>query len=257
MKKKIIIAAVSTLALLLISSIPVFGFNVTSAKYLTKLQLNNAGNVTLDNVVTVSLNVQDMINRNMISANASDAVILDNNGNSIPFEPSAGNNTLMVFIDSMGENSQEFCYLYSKDATGGDIVYIPGDAGMSIPNSVSMNITNRFRFLIYNLYLDTTAGAGKNIIYKLGAVYFIVSPTVTGTLTFQIVGGATLSIPGIPSGRYGLIEVSSNTTDLCIYIDSVLQGTTAFTNNVTANGNAWQLFSGNTTMFVGKFEMYK
>ena len=162
----------------------------------------------------------------------------------------------MLFVSSIGDNSSINYTIYTGDVTGGKICYFPGAGGMTIANDVTMRLYDIFQFIIEDCYIDTTAGALKRIIYKASACQLIVSATVSGTITFSITGGASVSATGLPTGEYD-IEVTANQTDLMIYVDDVLKGSTAFTNDVPYNVNAWTLFEGDTVKYVRSFKLYK
>jgi len=127
---------------------------------------------------------------------------------------------------------------------------------MTIADDDSMEPGNEFQWLITGCFIDTTAGTGKYLIYKNAACSLIVSAATTGTITFAIVGGASVSATSIPSGEYD-IEVTANVTHLMLYLDSVLKDTEAMTASVTDNGNGWTFFSGGSTLYAGSLDLIK
>lgn len=155
-------------------------------------------------------------------------------------------------------NSQTNLYFVTGESAASAMDIITGLGGyVTVLDDPLLKFGNKFQILLTDVYIDTTAGANKHIIYKNGAVVFDVSGSVTGNITFEIVGGSSVTALAIPSGLYSSLEVTANVTHLSLLLNSVVRDIQPFTNNVTDNANDWVLLSGNTTMYVGSFILNK
>jgi hypothetical protein len=251
MLKKIIILSIFLWVLI---GIPLIAFasDVEDAEYLTEIQVTNSSATAITNEVAVfTLSTESMITGLMLNATADDAVMRTGTGGTdLAFMPSANASyPWCTWVNSIGGNSSIYELLYTKGASDGKICYFPGTDGMEIADNETMELGDEFQWLITDCWVDTDASANKTIMYKDAACRLFVSDTVSGNVTFEITGGASVSALAIPTGEYD-IEVSANVTDLRIYFDSVLRASTPFTANVTDNDNPWVFFSNDSVRYV-------
>jgi hypothetical protein len=156
-----------TLILALIPVLPALAADVSAALYKTTLTVSN--NSTSDKTAVsgvFTLSTADMITLDMLSANASDAAILYS-GASLPFMPSI-NATYpwCVWVPVSDKTSSLNYYLYTKFASGGDIVYFPGDDGMSVADAAGLELGNDG-----SVYMEAYLKETGNIFSKGMAVY--------------------------------------------------------------------------------------
>ena len=135
---------------------------------------------------------------------------------------------------------------------------ITGDGGfITVNDDDDLELGHDFQFIFTNIYIDTTIGADKNIIFKDGACRFYVSAATEGDIIFEITGGASVTASGIPSGEYDSIVVTGDASDLKIYINSALRDSDTMTIDVPPNGSNWVFLSGNTVRYCGSFQLLK
>lgn len=257
MLRKILCITAFLAVISLIAAYDVLASDITNADFYGTITISNNG-TTATNVSTniTGLSTPNLIAGGFLNSSASNCAIRNRSGTDIAFMPGYSTNPWMMFVDSIGASIGDTATLYCKDVTGGKLCYFPGAGGMTVADDDTLEPGNHFQFLIDDCFVDTTAGAGKYLIYKNSACNLAVSATTTGTITFTIVGGATVSATSIPSGEYD-IEVTANVTHLKLYINSVLKSTVAMTISVPSNSNGWTFFSGNSTMYVGSLKFYK
>jgi len=189
-------AIILTFALIMTGGVALAASNITNAKWLTTIEVTNTGSTLSDAIAVFELPTDAMVSGGLLSANASDATMRSGTGTDLAFMPAANSSYPWVtWINSIGENANSQLSLYSKDVTGGKLRYFPGDGGMAIADSDELgdNFT-----IEQKGWIDTDAGADKNLVYKEDAFEVYVSPTVSGNITAKIYDFvySTLSVDG-------------------------------------------------------------
>jgi hypothetical protein len=257
MKKQLYLLGVILILLIIGMPVIVLASDLTGAKYHGTIIISNNSTATTGVSVNMSLSSPALISQGWVDEDFNRVAIRDSTGSDVPFMPGYSSNPWMLWVPAIGDYSSLNYILYTGNTTlNSTKYYFPDANGMTIDNDISMRLYDNFTFEIENCYIDTTAGATKRIIFKQNACQLIVSATVSGTITFSISGGASVSATAIPSGEYD-IEVTANTTDLMIYINDVLKGTAAFTDDVPYNSYDWVFFEGDTVKYVSSLKLYK
>jgi hypothetical protein len=256
MKKPFYILLLLFVILIIGMPVIVYASNLTGAQYHGTITVSNNSTAANNIMVSMALTSPVLISQGWVNAEFNNVAIQNSSGADTAFMPGYNTNPWMIFVPSIGDNSSINYTIYTGNVTDGKLCYFPGAAGMVIANDITMRLYDTFQIKIEDCYIDTSAGANKRIIYKQSACQLIVSASESGKITFSITTGASVSATGLPSGEYD-IEVTANQTDLMIYVDDVLKGSAAFTNDVPYNGFAWILFEGDTVKYVRSFKLYK
>jgi hypothetical protein len=251
-KKRIIILSVLALLLAVITTGVVYG---ATWEYTYSISVKDTSAITRNYVpVSLGFNALNLVTSGKIDANGLDTAI-EVSGTPIKYMLATNNTTAVLPILPGGGSIDTTLYTgYSPAQTGFSIILLDGGYLTVLDNEV-LEITDTFDFVFTNIYIDTTAGAGKNIIYKNGACRLFVSDVVTGNITFEITGGASISALSLPTGHYDSLRVVSDSANVSIYVNTILKDSKVMTGDVPNTVNNWILFSGNTTMYVDSFTL--
>ena len=160
--------------------------DITNAEYRTTVTFTNADETATGVAGTWSLNTTDMIDGNMLAANASDAALLSG-GIDVAFMPSA-NDTYpwCAWITTIAEDADLSMQLMSGNVSGGKICYFAGAAGMSANDSASLELGDNFT-IVQSGYFDT-AQDGVNLVLKPNAfrTYISGSGNITSAVTANV-----------------------------------------------------------------------
>jgi len=78
----------------------------------------------------------------------------------------------------------------------------------TVYDTVALELGSDFVLEWEDIWIDTTAGADKNIIYKNGAFKVFVSAAVDGSITAEVDGGGSVTALGIISKEYHTMKVA-------------------------------------------------
>jgi len=121
-----------------------------------------------------------------LNATANNTVMRNSSGADVPFMPGYTDaNLWSMWVPSIGANSYLTYILYTANSTGGLIRYFPGAGGMTTTDNASLELSDNFT-IEQKGWVDTDAGADKNLVYKENAFKTFVSPTVSGNITASI-----------------------------------------------------------------------
>lgn len=215
MKKRIFIIALIMMFSLLAGDIStVLALDTSDAQYIGSIREKNSSYTATNVCVPFTLNTDFLINAGYIESDCSDTAITLTNGDSIPYMPAVDTGTDWIMFDNqISQNSAENFNLYIGGGTDmeGDIVYFPAAGGMTIADAASLEPGNNFEIEVSG-YVDTSAGADKNIIYKgegfklyisddeeiTGA--FFVFPTVIGSAVSETASDNVNHVITLPAG---------------------------------------------------------
>ena len=184
MKKLIIVTA---LVILLLPSIAVIAADVSQAEYVTEIVVTNAAVTQKTNITTtVNLTTSDLIDSGMLNDDADDAALLATGAVDAPFMPGYDTNPWLFFVDSIPLLTNENYYLYTGGASGGEIRYFPDTAGMTTSDHASLELGDNFTITLSDVWIDTTAGASKYILYKTDAIELYVDASTSGKIGLTI-----------------------------------------------------------------------
>lgn len=127
--------------LLFISSLPCFASDTTLAKWTGIISISNNSTASQNVTANFTFNTESAIAQGMLNASANDCAVLYG-GSDVAFMPGYSSNPWIVYISSIGSQSQLGYNFYCKDVTGGKIRYFPGSTGMTVvdDNSLEMGI---------------------------------------------------------------------------------------------------------------------
>ncbi len=179
-----------TLLLLTASLMAVAHANVTGAKYVGNISVNNTGEATTNIATVMSLAPQQLIDN--FGLDFADVAILDSGGADVPFMP-ANNSTVpwVIWVPSIGSSITQNLNLYVSNVTDSTIYYFPDTAGMKTTDADSMEPSDNFSIEIKG-YFDTDNGTDKYILRKDAAagdipvVAIYISATESGNITASI-----------------------------------------------------------------------
>ena len=242
MKRKIL--GVVLLYALLTPSI-LLASNITGAYYLTQIGINNTGTAAANVVANFTLNTTDMIAAGMLNGTATDAAMRDANGNDVPFMPGY-NAAWFSFISAINAFSQTNQYLYTKNATGGALVYFPGTTGMNVTDNASLelggnySIEQKARIIAYS--------TGNNLANKPGAITWNTSggnltthASVNSTLYLYPTANATVGGFTTVFGANSTQQATSSNDNSTSYIAMSNGAGFTDTNTFSSNGSAYTL----------------
>ena len=255
MKRKLLL--ILALSLILIPGLVAKASVVSGAYYLTTIRVSNTSTATTLVSTNFTLSTADMITQGMLNASATDAVMRDASGNDVAFMPGWSTNPWVTWVPTIGANSQINQYLYSDNASGGKIRYFPGLAGMTVSDAANLEPGANFTLTFSSALLDTTStGAGKDLLYKLGALRVYVSDTTSGNITAWVFGGgsyAYVGVGGVPSGEYE-ITLHQDGVHLWLNVGSfVSTNETAIA--VDNSINNWAFTTGDSLTYVRYIEV--
>jgi hypothetical protein len=123
-------------------------------------------------------------------------------------------------------------YTFGNNVTLSMPIIVGHGGHLTISDSANLEPAALFSFVWSNMWIDTTAGTGKDILDKTdnrtkAGICVYVSPTVSGTITVDILAAnlsvaASISVVGIASGFYDL-TVLADGNKFYIYIDGVME----------------------------------
>lgn len=211
MKKLLAVLAVIIMMVVAVSPLIALAADVTNAEWRSKIVASNNGTAVDDVPGTFILSTEGMIDADMLGANATDATMRTSTGTDVPFMPSA-NSTFpwCTWVPAIEGSASLYQYLYSGEVTGGLVRYFPDDAGMTTPDSPSMELGGNFT-ITQRGWWDTDAGRDKNAVYKETAFKTYISGTENITSSIIDAGSSTsLTIRPDANGDYTNITSASN-----------------------------------------------
>jgi hypothetical protein len=251
-KKRIIILSVLALLLAMITTGVVYG---ATWEYSYTLSVHDSSGATRYYVpVMLNFNPNNLVTSGKIDADGLDTEFVSA-GLHIPYMLATNNATALIPVLVANGVAETILYTgYTPAQDSFDIILLGGGYFTVLDND-TLEITNKYTMEFTSLYIDTTAGSGKYILYKDGACNLRVSDTVSGNIIFQVTGGNTLTATGIPSGYLESIIVSANTTHVSLSVNGIVKDSALISANIPNTANNWILCSGNTTLSIGSFTL--
>ena len=228
--KKYYTSLVLAMVLILFAATPV----IADALYSGTVRITNSGASTASNVSTnFTLNSDAFIANGYALSDFSD-VSVEYNGAPVEFMVGIGSNPWIIFAASVGAGQNIDYTLLANGETGGLTRYFPADAGMTVPDDPSLELSDNGSVSFTDIWLDTTAGPDKYLMDKTNGgttngTRAYVSPTVSENVTADIV---------IPTSG--------------IFRPNEAGDTTSFTPNGAATDWECVSDSGNDTTFIFK-----
>jgi hypothetical protein len=193
--------------------------------------------------LNMSLNITYLVEEGYITSSGLDTRVTDSGYTVLPHM--LAEDKVLWVSDLEGNKATQFIFFTQQDAMESFPV-ITGHGGyVTVNDTAALEPGGIFAFVVL-AYVDTSAGAGKNIIRKDGALTFNVS--AAQELTFNITGGNSLVASGVSSG-YKEIYIISDGIELSMEINgSIASNTTA--SIVPNTGNDWVLFENDVCPYI-------
>jgi len=209
--------------------------------YLTVMESNGTDYTEL--AMNYTLDIDGLVDGGYISSTGLDTRVTDSGYNVLPHM--LAEDKVMWVSDLAGNTTTQFIFFMGQEALE-SFPTIAGHGGyVTVPDNADLEPGDVYAFGIVG-YIDTDAGADKNIIRKDGAVVFNI--TDDEELTFSVTGGNSLSTWGIKSG-YMAIMVYCDGYELWMTIDDVEQDR-AEASSIPDTANNWTLFENDVMPYV-------
>jgi hypothetical protein len=230
--------------------------DVTNAAYETTIQVSNNTTAQTNQPIAWALSSADMINADMVNATLTDLSLRTGlSGTDIVVMPGNGANPWVSMVSAINESSILYQYLYSKNVTGGKIVWFPGAGGMTVANTM-VKPGNNFGFYSGNIFIDTNSGADKDIaIYGVGAGFRLyVSDTTNGSIIAsnkEALGAVySATATGISTGEHSISVTLAGGT-LSLTIDGVVSSNAS--TPIQDQPGGWTFCKGAAVNYVQSF----
>lgn len=183
---------ITAILVFLTAAVPILASTVTGALYEAQITATNVSYDAQRVSVPFTLSTQSLIAGNYVNSSLTNVAIQDASGNDIAFMPAQGaGDKWMMFIQQIGQTSALNYKLYTGGpAMNGKLRYFPGDAGMTVADSASLELGDTFEIQLDG-YIDATNGVGKNLLFKDGAIRLYISALNTITLAIDDAGAVT------------------------------------------------------------------
>ena len=190
-----------------------------------------------------TLNVDYMVDEGYITSTGLDTRITDAAYSVVPHM--LAEDRVCWVDDITGSTTTQFIFFTGQSALSA-FPTITGHGGyVTVADHADLELGDTFAIGVVG-YIDTSAGANKNIVRKDSAVRLYVSGA--SEITFTITGGNSIVATGVSSGSMSLM-VFSDGFDVWMEIDEVEQDrdtTSAVANNV----NSWVFFENDVMPYV-------
>lgn len=202
--KKLFILFIFACFIILALSTATFASDTSGATYTGTIRVTNDGTANTS-VATIiyGINSTSFISNGYLNATATDSTI-QHSGTDVKYMPGYGSNLWIMWVSSIGGTTYYDDKLYTPNVTGSDIVYFPGDGGMTVSDDASLEPGSGTFSINLNRWIDTTSGDGKYIFWHGDNFTCYVSNTTSGTINV-VVGNVTLTTTGISSGEHTII----------------------------------------------------
>lgn len=208
MKRLIQLSLVIIIGLLVVAS-PVFAISVANAVYIADIVAQNSGTATTNVATVVPINTQAHIDGKYVTADLLNTALQTPGGTDVRYMPGVGSNPWVFWVPSIGANEQKSYMFYA----GGPAMqtghyYFPASGGMTTPDDdADLELGNNFT-IEQKGRVDTSAGSGKNLVYKEGAFKTYVSAAECITSTSSNPGGDFPIVAAVNSGNYTVNSTS-------------------------------------------------
>jgi len=230
MVKRILRFSLIALVWLLIVATPAYAVSVTNALYIADLVTVNTGDATTKVSTVCDINIQALVDGKYITEDLLNTAIQTSGGTDIAYMPGVEDSDPWVFfVPSIGASeSKSYLFYAGGPAMQEGFYYFPDSGGMTTADGASLELGNNFQ-IEQRGWIDTSAGADKNLVYKDGAlrIYISADQEITATIL------ATTSINPVAAG--GDVNLCNNNA---VYATA---RSAATANGITANIRVGQL----------------
>jgi len=176
MVKRILRFSLIALVWLLIVATPAYAVSVTNALYIADLVVVNAGDATTNVSTVCDINTQSLIDGKYATEDLLNTAIQAPGGTDIAYMPGVGDSDPWVFfVPSIGTSeSKSYMFFAGGPAMQEGFMYFPDSGGMVTDDDASLELGNNFQ-IEQSVYVDTSAGADKDLVLKAGAFKLYIS----------------------------------------------------------------------------------
>lgn len=237
MKKKLAVALTMVVCTLLIGDVCVAA-NITNAQYMATIREKNNSYTATNVSVPFTFNTQALINAGYIDADCSNTALTLQDGQTVPFMPAvSGYNDWVLFDDEIGQNKTRAYNLYTGGTvTGGDIVYFPGDGGMTVSDNATLEPGDKFAVEVDGFIDTATSG---NIAQKPSALDLY---TDSGSIKADLLGAEAAKIT--QTNAQNVVNVHSSNWKAQTFTTTSAFALTSVDLKLTNNGGVYTLTVG-------------
>lgn len=216
------------------------------AAYYVYIITENTGTDYEKLALNLTLDVDYLVSEGYVSPSGLDTRVTDSSYLVLPHM--MADDKVMWVSDLEGNKTTQFIF-WTEQAALDSMPVIAGHGGyVTITDNATLEPGDVYAFGIMG-YVDTAAGADKNIIRKDSAVTFNVS--AAGNLTFSVYGGNSLTASGVTSG-FMTIMVYCDGFELWMEIGEVEQDRVA-ASAIPDTANNWTLFENDVMPYVSYY----
>jgi hypothetical protein len=151
-----------------------------------------------------TLSSKNLASLMMCENDFSDIAVIDAGANDIQFMPVPSTDNWAVFVPAIMSGETKYDYVYSKNVTGGELRYFPGNAGMVTPDAATLEFGSNFKYETSG-YIDTNKPGcivNKNSAISMGVWDGdLIASKLNGVSSWGAMGGASSAI-GLYTGNY-------------------------------------------------------
>jgi len=175
--KRLINLGFLMLLLVVLLAVPALAASVTNATYIGDIVIENSGTaIEAPSSAVVSINTSAVIEGKFVNSDLLNTAIQLAGGTDVPYMPGVDTNPWVLYSGALAANEQKsmFFYVGGPDMQTG-FNYFPDSGGMTTPdNDVSLKLDDDFE-IEQKVWVDTSAGDNKNLVYKEDAFQTYVS----------------------------------------------------------------------------------
>ena len=188
-----------------------FASDISDAQYIATVRITNNSTATTYVAVPITgANTTNLINQGFLNATANNSVMRSSAGADVPFMPGY-NAAWFTYVDSIGENTM-IDYTWYNNSTGGMHVYFPGAAGMTTSDNATLELGDNFTITLSDVWINTTAGASKYILYKTSALELYVDASTSGKITAKVPAHSASSVNIRPDAAGDYCNINDGTS---------------------------------------------
>jgi len=169
---RLLIALLYIMALVwpVLLGVPLWASNITGATYYGIIQVvnNSTANTSVSSNIT-NMSVQEFLDGGYLASASNTTMAMQTTGGAdVAFQPGYGSSTWMAWVPTIPDNGNLNYLFYTGTIVGGKLRYFPGATGMTIADTPALELGGNFTIEQAG-YIDTSAGASKNLVSKLNA----------------------------------------------------------------------------------------
>jgi len=196
------------LILVLLAILPftmVLASDISTALYSGVITITNNSTAATNVAVPFTLSSADMISQGWVDSSFDGAAIQNDSGVDVPFMPGWSTNPWMIWVPSIGANSQSQDTLYTGPSSMNSTKhYFPGTGGMTVADSTTVESGNDYQFDLSG-YADTSVSS-----YLINKTLSSTTPGIELLTGSGSVTGRILSTSGSGVGTVTDIPASVN-----------------------------------------------